>query len=77
VDTNYTANEEVVGEEELVVGDGVTARYDVAGIVEFYSNGGTLWANWTDEAGIDRQSIESIKVGSGTVYLPADSSGYK
>ena len=77
VDMNYSANDEVVGEGNLIVGDGVTATFDKEnGAVEFYSDGGTLWSDWTDKAGIDRQGIVSIKVASGIVYLPADSSGY-
>ena len=65
------------GAETYTVGDGVTATFDAAtGAVEFYSDGGTLWADWTDKARIDKENIVSIKVASGTVYLPADSSGY-
>ena len=65
------------GDEKYTVGDGVTATFDEAtGAVEFYSDGGTLWADWTDKAGIDKDHIVSINVASGTVYLPADSSGY-
>ena len=76
-DISQTVDEELVGTGVIVVGDGVTATFDKEnGAVEFYSDGGTLWSDWTDKAGIDRQGIVSIKVASGIVYLPADSSGY-
>ena len=66
-----------VGAIEYTVGDDVTATFDEAtGAIEFYSDGGTLWADWTDQARIDKEHIVSIKVASGPVYLPADSSGY-
>ncbi len=76
-DISQTVDEELVGTGVIVVGDGVTATFDEeTGAVEFYSDGGTLWSDWTDKAGIDRQEIVSIKVASGIVYLPVDSSGY-
>ena len=76
LDMTQVINEEVVGEGNLVVGDGVTATFDEdTGAVEFYSDEGTLWADWTDEADIERESIKSIRVASGTVYLPTDSGG--
>ena len=68
---------EVVGEGEIQVGDGVTATFDEeTGAVEFYSNGGTLWKDWTDKARIYRWLIRSIRVASGTVCLPVDSDSY-
>ena len=76
VDMTQVITEEVVGEGDFVVGDGVTATFDEeTGAVEFYSDGGTLWADWTYKAGIARGDIESIRVASGTVYLPTDSGG--
>ena len=66
--------EEIVGVTTVTVGDGVTATFDEnTGAVEFYSNGGTLWKDWVDKIGIESKLITSIKVKSGTVYLPADS----
>ena len=60
----------------LVVGDGVTATYDVeTKAIEFYSDEGTLWSDWIDKTGLNRDYIESIKVASGTVHLPADCRG--
>ena len=71
------AAEEVVGEGSIQVGDGVTATFDAdTGAVEFASQNGELWRDWVDKLGVDRSEIESIRVASGTVYLPADSSGY-
>ena len=45
------------------------------GAVTFYSDGGTLWPNWPERAGIHRWSIRSIRVAEGTVKLPEDASG--
>ncbi len=68
--------EESIGAGKITVGDGVTATFNkTTGAVEFYSNGGELWSDWIDESGFDVKSIKSIKVASGTIYLPEDSSG--
>ena len=68
------ADEDMVGNGAITVGDGVTATFDAnTGAVEFYSDGGMLWSEWLDKSGLDMASIESIKVSSGTVYLPTDS----
>lgn len=68
-------DDEAVGAGNITVGDNVTATFDSStGAVKFYSNGGTLWKNWINNSGIDKASIKSIQVASGTVYLPADSS---
>ena len=73
-DISQTVDEELVGTGVIVVGDGVTATFDEeTGAVEFYSNGGTLWRNWLEASGIDIKKIKSIKVTSGTVYLPENS----
>lgn len=66
---------DTVGTNEITVGDGVTATFDSeTGAIEFYSNGGTLWRDWVWKSGINVLSIKSIKVASGIVYLPEDSS---
>ena len=67
--------EEIVGVKTVTVGDGVTATFDEnTGDIELYSNGGTLWKDWLDKSGIEKLQIKSIRVASGTVYLPKDSS---
>ena len=64
------------GNGEILVGDNVIATYDEeTGAVEFYSNDGELWNSWLDESEIDKNAITSIRVASGTVHLPSDSSG--
>ena len=74
-DVHVAEDADYVGKGSIVVGDGVTASFDdVKGTVEFYSDGGTLWEDWIDQSGIDKEKIESIRVASGTVYLPSDSS---
>ena len=70
-DFNQDLQEEEVGGGNIVVGEGVTAAYDSdTGAVELYSNGGTLKKNWYRSI---PNTIRSIKVVSGKVYLPADS----
>lgn len=70
-----STDEVLTGSEALTVGDDVMATFDAeTGAVEFFSNNGTLWKNWMDRAGLLSTSITSIRVASGTVYLPADSS---
>ena len=65
---------DTVGTNEITVGDGVTATFDSeTGAIEFYSNGGTLWKDWGWKTGINANSIKSIKIASGTVYLPENS----
>ena len=67
----------VTTQDELVskVGDGVTASFNkTTGTVKFFSNEGVLWEDWIEESGFAEESIESIKVAFGTVYLPEDSS---
>lgn len=69
-----TSEQDAVGTDEITVGDGVTATLaSETGTVEFYSNGGTLWRDWGRKSGIDANSIKSIKIASGSVYLPEDS----
>ena len=86
-------SEDIPGEETVgagsgiyTVGDGVGAKYDSdTGSIELFSassDGGTLWSDWLEKAGIDRHSVKSIKVVQRyTVYkdrrvnLPADSRG--
>ena len=68
-------DDQVVGAGRIVVGDNVTATFDSStGELGFYSNFGTLWKDWRAKSGIDVYYIKSIKVVSGTVYLPEDSS---
>ena len=68
-------SEELVG-APVTVGTNVKATFNSStGVVTFTSNNGTLWADWIDKVAFDRSLIKSIKVTSGTVYLPADSSG--
>lgn len=65
---------ETVGAEEYTVGDGVTATFDEdTGTVEFYSEGGTLSEYWRYKLWDKMEEIKSIKVASGTVFLPEDS----
>ena len=72
------AAEEVVGKGPIQVGKGVTATFDTnTGAVEFNSQDGELWSNWVEKLGVERDDITSIKVASGTVYLPAWSAGYE
>ena len=67
--------EEVVGEGPIQVGDGVTATFDAdTGTVSLTSQDGELWNDWTVRLGIKKDKIRAIRVVSGTVYLPADSS---
>ena len=75
--------EETVGAAsgEYTVGDGVQAAYDsVTGSISLYSTaatGGTLWADWLEKAGIDRDSVKSISVKQQKkVRLPADAQGF-
>ncbi len=63
---------------QTIVGDGVTATFDEeTGEVVFYSDGGTLWNDWDQKTGWNRYNVKAIKAAddTGTVYLPADSSG--
>ena len=61
---------------KLVVGDAVTATYDSdTKTIEFYSDEGTLWSDWIEKTGMNRDDIEVIRVASGIVHLPADCSG--
>ena len=67
--------DEVVGAGEINVGDGVTATLNAdTGVVELTSKNGELWREWLDKLGVERNRIKSIRIVSGTVYLPADSS---
>ena len=68
-------SEELVG-APVTVGTNVKATFNSStGAVTITSNNGTLWRDWIDKAGFDRSKIKSIKVTSGTVHLPANSSG--
>ncbi|MCR5294283.1 MAG: DUF285 domain-containing protein, partial [Lachnospiraceae bacterium] len=72
-----TTSEETTEDNKIVVGDGVTATFDAdTGAVEFTSQNGELWRDWVNRLGVSISEIKTIKVSSGTVYLPADSSGY-
>ena len=75
--TEQGIDEDIVGVGNVTVGNNVTATFDSStGAIKFYSNGGTLWSDWIEKGGFDRNDIKSIKVESGIVFLPADSSGY-
>ena len=53
------------------VGKNVTASFDRnSGSVELSADGGTLFPDWTERAGIEPKKIQSIKVAQGTVKLP-------
>ena len=82
-------SEDVFEEESIgdygyyVVGDGVAALYDsdTGSITLRASNNRTLWRDWLERAGIDRESVKSISVvqtastnTASKVKLPADSS---
>ena len=66
---------QMVGEGDIVVGDGVTATFDKeTGTVTFYSDGGTLWDYWIDKSGIVWGRIEKIRVAEGgKLFLPENS----
>ena len=69
------ADEETGGKVEFKAGFNVTATFDEeTGAVEFFSNDGTLWQEWLYESGIDARKIKSIRVASGVVHLPKNSS---
>ena len=70
-----SVEEDVVGNGGIQVGNGVTATYNAdTGAVEFTSQDGELWYDWSVKLGVDKSEIKSIEVVSGTVYLPPDSS---
>ena len=67
-------SEELVG-APVTVGTNVKATFNSStGEVVLTSNNGTLSRDWINKGGFDRYKIKSIKVASGTVYFPADSS---
>ena len=73
-DAAAQAEEELVGDAAITVGNSVTATFDpVTGAVKFYSNGGTLWTDWLEKSGFDGGKIKSVEVAVGTVFLPPDS----
>jgi len=75
-DDNDVLEDNVVGAAKVKVGDGVTAVFDGAsGTITLYSNEGTLSRDWVEKIGCNRSDIKTIKVASGTVHLPVDSSG--
>ena len=75
MDIALPVDEETVGSGDITIDDGLTATFDEeTGALEFYSNGGTLPLDWVKRSGLDKDSIESIKVAEGTVYLPKNSS---
>ena len=86
VSLNDLPIEELVGATSYTVGDGVLATFDPdTGSIELMTaNGGTLWSDWLERAGIDRSSVKSINVVTRLsqirlkkVKLPADSSGLR
>ena len=73
--TVESVEEDVVGNGGIQVGNGITATYNAdTGAVEFTSQDGELWYDWSVKLGVDKSEIKSIEVVSGTVYLPSDSS---
>ena len=73
--TVESVEEDVVGNGGIQVGNGITATYNAdTGAVEFTSQDGELWYDWSVKLGVDKSEIKSIEVVSGTVYLPPDSS---
>ncbi len=77
--TNFTLTvirqDDMSDNVKIKVGDGVKATFNkTTGTIEFYSDEGVLWKDWMEESGFDGKNIKSIKVVSGTVYLPDDSS---
>ena len=44
--------------------------------MELYSNNGVLRPRWIEVAGFNRLMVKSIRVASGTVYLPEEATGY-
>ena len=67
--------EEMLSAGDITVGDNVTATFDSStGAVKFYSNSGTLWKDWVEKIGVEKTKITSLKIASGKVYLPKDSS---
>ena len=67
---------ESVGEDGILVGDNVFASFNAdTGAVELISYDGKLGRDWVERLGVSRSKIKSIKVTSGIVYLPANSSG--
>lgn len=81
--TDDASQEEIGGNESgsYSVGDGVRATYDsgTGNIALYVTNaaGGTLWADWLERAGIDRNSVKSISVKQQKkVRLPADAQGF-
>ena len=86
VSLNDLPIEELVGATSYTVGDGVLATFDPdTGSIELMTaNGGTLWSDWLERAGIDRSSVKSINVVTRLsqirlkkVKLPADSCGLR
>lgn len=67
--------ENIVGASEIAVGDGVTATFDSGtGTIELFSNGGTLSHTWISDSKISSDKIKFIRIASGPIYFPTDSS---
>lgn len=61
---------------ENITLDKITMIYNKrTGSLELYSDGGTLWTDWLEKAGISRENVTSICVAEGTVFLPENSGG--
>ena len=58
------------------VGKNVEASLNTdTGMLQLYSNGGTLWRNWLERAKIQQEMVKNIKIAEGTVVLPQCVSG--
>ena len=58
-----TYTEEIVGENEIEIGKGVTATFDTdTCAVVIYSNGGTLYEGWQSKFGNNQSKITSLRV---------------
>ena len=64
---------DIVGADNILVGDGVTAS-NISRNIVLYSNGGTLWTDWISQT--DLNVIDTVKVSesSGTILCPQNSS---
>ena len=60
--TEQGIDEDIVGVGNVTVGNNVTATFDSStGAIKFYSNGGTLWSDWIEKGGFDRNEQIRLK----------------
>ena len=72
-ETEETPEEDMVGTDNIPVGDRVTASYNSWDIV-LYSNGGTLWTDWISQTDVNVIYTVNVSESSSTVYCPPNSS---